>query len=226
MALAHVRGVPLQQIAGGSLYTSASPSAHVVALKTGSIRTVKDLPGKTIAVSSLREFAHCSVLQWLDRNGVDSKSVNFIEMALQSALAAMEAGHLDAVDLIEPLFSRSKAELIDLGTPFAAVADGKPVQIFGTVATKSFIEANPDLITRAAGALRQAARWANDPRNHSEAAEIIAGYTKIDVAAINSYPRLRFADANNPSYLQPPIDMLAKYGFLSHGFPATELLAS
>jgi ABC-type nitrate/sulfonate/bicarbonate transport system substrate-binding protein len=147
-------------------------------------------------------------------------------MALQSALAAMEAGHLDAVDLIEPLFSRSKAELIDLGTPFAAVADGKPVQIFGTVATKSFIEANPDLITRAAGALRQAARWANDPRNHSEAAEIIAGYTKIDVAAITSYPRLRFAEANNPSYLQPPIDMLAKYGFLSHSFPATELLAS
>jgi NitT/TauT family transport system substrate-binding protein len=226
MALAHVRGVPLELIAGGSLFTSASPSAHVVALKSGGIRSPKDLPGKTIAVSSLRELAHCSVLQWLDRNGVDSKSVNFIEMSLASALGALEAGHLDAVDLIEPLFTRSKAEVIDLGTPFSAVADGKPVQIFGTIATKAFVDANPDIVRRAEGALRQAAKWANDPRNHSEAAVIIAGFTKIDLASVNAYPRMRFAERLDASFVQPPIDMLAKYGFLSRDFAAAELFAA
>jgi NitT/TauT family transport system substrate-binding protein len=226
MALAHVRGVPLELIAGGSMFSSASPNAHVVALKSGVIRSVKDLPGKTIAVSSLRELAHCSVLLWLDRNGVDSKSVNFIEMGLPSALAALEAGHLDAVDLIEPLFTRSKAEVIDLGTPFAAVADGKPVQIFGTIVTKTFADANPDVARRAAAALRQAAKWANDPRNHSEAAVIIAGFTKIDLASVNAYPRLRFAEKLDASLVQPPIDMLAKYGFLSRDFPAAELFAA
>jgi NitT/TauT family transport system substrate-binding protein len=226
MALAHVRGVPLELIAGGSLFSSASPIAHVVALKSGAIRSVKDLPGKTIAVSSLRELAHCSVLQWLDRNGVDSKSVNFIEMALPSALAALEAGHLDAVDLIEPLFTRSKAEVIDLGTPFAAVADGKPIQIFGTIATKPFVDANPDVVNRAAGALRQAAKWANNPRNHGEAAVIISGFTKIDPAYVDAYPRLRFAEKLDASFVQPPIDMLAKYGFLSRDFPAAELFAT
>ena len=226
MALAHVRGVPLQLIAGGSLFSTVSPSAHVVALKSGGIRSVKDLPGKTIAVSSLRELAHCSVLQWLDRNGVDSKSVNFIEMPLPSALSALEAGHLDAVNLIEPLFTRSKAEVIDLGTPFSAIANGRAVQIFGTIATKTLIEANPDVVKRAAGALRQAAKWANDPRNRSEAAAIISTFTKIDAASVNAYPRLRFAEKLDASFVQPPIDMLAKYGFLSHGFPATELFAS
>jgi NitT/TauT family transport system substrate-binding protein len=225
MALAHVRGVPLELIAGGSLFSMASPSAHVVALKSGAIRSVKDLAGKTIAVSTLRELAHCSVLQWLDRNGVDAKSVNFIEMSLPSAVVALEAGHLDAIDLIEPLFTRSKAEVIDLGTPFAAIADGKPVQIFGTIATKAFVDANPDVVSRAAGALRQAAKWANDPRNHGEAAVIVAGFTKIDLASVNAYPRMRFAEKLDASFVQPPIDMLAKYGFLSRDFPAAELFA-
>jgi NitT/TauT family transport system substrate-binding protein len=226
VALAHVRGVPLELIAGGSLYTRGSPNAHVVALKSGGIRKVRDLVGKIIAVSSLREFAHCSVLQWLDNNGVDSKSVNFIEMPLQAALAALEGGHLDAATLVEPLFTRSKAELVDLGTPFAAVADGKPVQIFGTVATKGFVDENLDVVQRAAGALRRAARWANDPRNSKEAAAIVAGYTKIDITSVNAYPRLRFAENLDARYIQPSISMMAKYGFLSHDFAATDLFAS
>jgi NitT/TauT family transport system substrate-binding protein len=224
MASAHVAGIPLSLIASGSLYTHASPSAHLVILKSGPFRTLRELNGKTIALSSLREFAHCSVLQWLDRSGVDSKSVNFIQMPLANAVTALQTGHVDAIDLVEPLYSRWKSDLIDLGTPFAAVADGKPVQIFGTVATKSFIDANLDLVKRLGGALRQAAHWANDSRNRREAAAIISDFTKVDVEAINAYPRLRFAESIDVATIQPAIDMLAKYGFISRSFAASELL--
>jgi NitT/TauT family transport system substrate-binding protein len=223
LASAHVRGVPLVQLAGGSLYTTVAPSAHVVALKGGSIRTPANLAGKTIAVSSLREFAHCSVLAWLDKSGVDAKSVMFVEMPLPTAVAAMQAGHVDAVDLVEPLYTLSKDAVIDLGTPLGAVAERKPVQIFATIAQKSFVAANPDAVARVASALRASARWANDPRNHAEAATIVAGYTKVDAATVNAYPRLRFAESNDAALVQPSIDMLARYAFIAHGFGAAEL---
>jgi NitT/TauT family transport system substrate-binding protein len=225
MAQAHLRGVPLQLMTCGSLYSSASPSAYLVALKTGPIKTAKDLRGRTVAVSSLHEFAHCSVLNWIDRNGGDSKSVNFIEMPMASTIAALQTGHIDAIDLIEPLYTCNKNDLTSLGNPFAAVADGKPVQIFGTVVTKTFADANPDVIKRAVVAMRAAAHWANDARNHSEAAAIISGYTKVDAAAVDAYPRERFAESNDPAYVQPVIDMMAKYDFLSRSFPASELFA-
>jgi len=140
-------------------------------------------------------------------------------------IAALQTGHIDAIDLIEPLYTRNKNDLTSLGNPFAAVADGKPVQIFGTVVTKAFADANPDVIRRAAVALRAAAHWANDTRNHSEAAAIIAGYTKVDAAAVDAYPRERFAEVNDPAYVQPVIDMIARYEFLQRSFPASELFA-
>jgi NitT/TauT family transport system substrate-binding protein len=225
MAQAHLRGVPLQLMTCGSLYSSASPSAYLVALKTSPIKTAKDLRGKTVAVSSLHEFAHCSVLNWIDRNGGDSKTVNFIEMPMASTIPALQTGHIDAIDLIEPLYTRNKNDLTSLGNPFAAVADGKPVQIFGTVVTKAFADANPDVIRRAAVAMRAAAHWANDGRNHSEAAAIIAGYTKVDASAVDAYARERFAETNDPAYVQPVIDMMARYEFLQRSFPASELFA-
>jgi NitT/TauT family transport system substrate-binding protein len=225
MAQAHLRGVALQLLACGSLYSSASPSAYLVALKTSPIKSAKDLRGKTVAVSSLHEFAHCSVLNWIDRNGGDSKTVNFIEMPMASTIAALQTGHIDAIDLIEPLYTRNKNDLTVLGTPFSAVADGKPVQIFGTVVTKPFADANPNIVRRAALALRAAAHWANDSRNHSEAAAIISGYTKVDAAAVDAYPRERFAETNDPAFVQPVIDMMARYEFLQRSFPATELFS-
>jgi ABC-type nitrate/sulfonate/bicarbonate transport system substrate-binding protein len=166
------------------------------------------------------------VLQWLDRNGVDSKTVNFVQMPLGTAVTALQASHIDAIDLVEPLFTRWKAELTDLGTPLSAVADGRPVEIFGTVATKNFIEANSVVVRAAADALRMAARWANDPRNSREAAVTIADFTKVDSASVSAYPRLHFGERLDPALIQPSIDMMAKYAFLPRAFPAGDLFAN
>lgn len=144
----------------------------------------------------------------------------------RSSLLGAAAGSMVASLVRPPAYAQASKTLRYGMAPAEDSALGKPVQIFGTIATKAFVDANPDVVSRAAGALRLAAKWANDPRNHSEAAVIISSFTKIDPAYVNAYPRLHFAEKLDVSFVQPPIDMLAKYGFLSRDFPATELFAT
>ncbi len=54
---------------------------------------------------------------------------------------------------------------------------------------------------------------------------MLSTLTKLDPAVLAGYPRIAYAEANNPGLLQPVIDMMAKYAFIPKAFPASELLA-
>jgi NitT/TauT family transport system substrate-binding protein len=223
MVLGHGRGLPISVVACGALYSNAAPIAHLVVNPLLGIRNAKQLSGKTVAVSSLREMLQASVMLWIDKNGGDSKSVNFIEMPASAQPAAVEAKRIDGGSLVEPFYSRFKDDVRELGHPYQAVADGKPFQTLGTIARKSWIEANPTLGQRVATALHETARWAN--RNHDEAARLLAKLTKIDAVVIERIPRIAFAESNNPALLQPVVDLMMRYQLLAKAFPASDLFA-
>jgi NitT/TauT family transport system substrate-binding protein len=223
LSSAHARGVPLYLLACGALYSPQSPISHVGVNKTLGIKTAKDLTGKTLAVSTLHDMIQATVLAWIDKNGGDWKSVNFVEMPPPQMPEAIVAKRIDGAAIVEPIFTRAKADLTDLGTNYSAANDGKPFQTLGIVAAKDWGDKNTPLAKKVAGAIHTAAKWANDPKNHDECATILGQITKIEPAVIAGYPRLMFAEANSPGLVQPIIDLMFKYEFLPKTFPATEL---
>ncbi len=74
-------------------------------------------------------------------------------------------------------------------------------------------------------AIRGAAVWANNPHNREECVQLLIKLTKVEESAIRSYPRLAFAESNNPALVQPVIDLMTKYGILPNRFNAAELFA-
>jgi NitT/TauT family transport system substrate-binding protein len=225
MSSAHARGVPLYLVACGATYTSAEPIAHLAVGKTTGVKTVKDLSGKTLAVSTLRDMIQATVLGFIDKNGGDSKSVNFVEMPPPQMPAAIVAKRIDGAAIVEPIFTSAKNDVIDLGAPYSSANDGKPFQTLGIAGNKDWCDKNAAAAKKIAGAIHETARWANNAKNHAECATILAQYTKIDPAVIASYPRVTFAEANSAGLVQPVIDLLGKYAFLPKTFPATELFA-
>ena len=223
MSLAKQRGLPIALIACGCLYTQASPIAHLVVGKTTGIRTAKDLTGKTLAVSTLRDMIQATTLQWIDKNGGDSKGVNFTELPPPQQVPAILAKRIDGSALVEPFYSRGKDDVTNVGYPYQAVNNGKPFQTLGMAASNTWLASNAAVAKRLAGALHEAAKWAN--RNHEEAGRLLAAFTKIDQAVINAYPRVTFAESNSPGLVQPVIDLMAHYQILAKTFPATELFA-
>ena len=225
MSSAHVRGLPLYLIACGAMYSPASPIAHLVVNKTLGIKTAKDLTGRTLGVSTLRDMIQATAMQWVDRNGGDSKTVNFVEVPMVQHNATINAKRIDGSVMVEPIFSQAKNDVQELGLTYEAVNDRKPFQTLGIAGNKEWVDKNPAVARRVAAALHEAAKWANNSRNYEECATILARITKIDPAVIHGYPRLTFAESNSPAYVQPVIDLMVKYGILPSRFSASELFA-
>ena len=103
---AHVHGVPLQIVASGELRLTNEPISGMIVKKDSPITSARDLVGKTVAVVALGDLTHTGVRAWLDQNGVNSKSVRYLELPSSAVLAALNDGRIDAANVSNPIFTQ------------------------------------------------------------------------------------------------------------------------
>ncbi len=224
LSTAHGRGLPIVAIAPGGIYNGDAPTTVLAVSTSSPLRAAKDLAGKTIAVQTLGELAQFTTMSWIDKNGGDSKSVKFLEIPSSSMADALARGRVDVAFLAEPYYTQAKPAVRFFGAGY----DGISKHFLNTawLATNDWIARNPATARSFAAAMRQAAQWANQPRNAGPSGAILAKYTKIPPETIAKMQRARFALTLDPAMLQPVIDVSAQYKVLAHGFPATELIAA
>jgi len=87
-----VRGEPLRVLAGSNLLT-----VHAVYSQQPDIRSLKDLPGRTVGVGPLGALTHQLIYAALLKHDVDPAGVRFVPMGSSSAIfKAMLAGEVEA----------------------------------------------------------------------------------------------------------------------------------
>jgi len=220
---AHARGAPFQFIAPGSEYASEAPYAAMLVKKDGPIKTARDLNGKVVSSSALKDLIATSNLAWIDQNGGDSSTVRTVELPPSTVLAALEDGRIDAGTLLEPRLSEAldSGKVRVLGTSFDAF--GKHFMISGWFATSEWIGRHAELVARIARVLHEANAYANT--HHAETAPLLADFTKVDVHSVEHATRVRFEDALDLKQMQNAIDICAKYKVIDRPFDARELVA-
>jgi NitT/TauT family transport system substrate-binding protein len=223
MSSAYIQGLPLQMLACGAVYAPRSPISHLAVGKGSGLTTAKDLNGKTFAVSTLHDMIQGTVLAWIDQNGGDWKTIKFIEMPPPQMAGAIVAKRIDGGAIVEPFFTASKDDISNLGYNYSAVNGNKPFQTLGIAASKDWLAKNAATGKKLAAAIHDAAKWANNPKNFAEAGTLLAAFTKVEPAIIAGYPRLAFAESNSAGLIQPVVDMLSKYTFISKNFSAADL---
>lgn len=220
----HLRGVPLQLIAPGSIYTTEHPTQLMLVLADSPIRTGRDLNGKTIGSPSLNDLMSTANLAWIDANGGDSRTVKEIEIPQAAAIAAMEANRIDAVTLIEPRLSQALAtgRFRVLGKSF----DGIAKRFLGGAwfADADYVAKNPDPFQRFARVMRVASAYAN--AHPSETAPLVAAEMQVDLQTISRSRRLVFDETFILADLQAIIDSMAKYHVIEKAFPAEDLIST
>lgn len=221
MSAAHVRGLPVALLAGGSMYNSATPHVFLVTAKDTPIRSAKDLAGKKIGVTSLGDLMQAAVMSWIDKNGGDSSQAAFLEIPTPQMAPAVLTHRIDATVLVEPFYTQAKNDVQLIGTPFDAVA--KQFMITGWVANDKWFANNKATAERFARVMRTTAQWAN--ANVRDAQSLLAIYTKLDPAVIARMNHVRWAERLDPALIQPVIDVIVAYKMLPHAFPAAELFA-
>jgi NitT/TauT family transport system substrate-binding protein len=155
----------------------------------------------------------------MDKNGGDSASVKFIEVASGALAGAFEAGRIDAAITGEPFMALLKPVTRILSYALDAISPSFTIAAY--VTTTAWARAHRDKVRRFQDAMRASATWAN--QNHDASADILAQASHINPAVVRSMTRIPFPDRLTAAMIQPVIDVTARYGG-GAAFSADELI--
>jgi NitT/TauT family transport system substrate-binding protein len=222
LANATVRGLPFVYIAGGGMYTAAAPTIVLCVAKDSPTASARDLEGKAVSVSGIKDITHLAVVTWLEANGADPAKVNIIEMPFSQVSAALNRGTIAAGIISEPSLAASLADVRVLAKPFELI--GKRLMIGGWFARADWQKKNPAAVHAFATVMYQTARWAN--ANHDKSAVILQKYTKIDDATVHRMVRVTYAESLEPDMIDPTLELAAREKFTERRVRAAEMIAA
>jgi NitT/TauT family transport system substrate-binding protein len=205
---ADARGLDIRAIApANEAAESASDAAHatsaVIVPRDSPIATVQDLAGKTIAVNAVKSLGDLTILQSLQRKGVDTSGIRFVELGFPDMLTALDSGRVDAIWEVEPFVTAARAEggrVVDVN--FEGTAPRFPLGLY--YATERFIADNPNTIRAFSDVIRRANQYADD--NPDEVRRSVLTFTRIPPEAA----RTMALTINAQDFTQANIDLLGQ----------------
>ncbi|MQA87941.1 MAG: nitrate ABC transporter substrate-binding protein [Streptosporangiales bacterium] len=221
--LAGGKGLPIKIVAPGSFATDdlERDYSSVMVRDDGSIDSLKDLEGKTVAVNTLDNINDLTLMKLLDDAGADSSKVNLIEVPFPEMAAALRTGKVDATNPIEPFVSQSLAEGARIiGSPFSGTRRNLQVGCF--VTTEQFLQQNPETVERFRAGL---SRTAKDIAEHPDAfREFLPGAADIEPELAEEMVLPAWQTSIDRESLQLLADLMVKYKIAQGRPPVAELL--
>jgi NitT/TauT family transport system substrate-binding protein len=160
--IARTQGIPLVTVAGSEVEgTNQSDNWQNIVVKgSSSIRTAKDLAGKTIAVNALKGVGEVVIRAALRKVGVDPSSVKLLALPFPAMRTALNNGQVDAIWTPEPFMSQAVA--VDGGRIVMAPGPvlGRYWPNGGYVSTSTWASANPKLAKGFQTAINQSLQYA------------------------------------------------------------------
>lgn len=223
VATAIARGIPIQMIAPGCLYSKRDASANLFVAKSSTITKPADLVGGTFGVGALGDFNQLSLLAWLDTNNVPRDGVKFVELKFGELGLALQRGTVQAAIIAEPAKTEAlRAGLVrEFGDTYLSIEPELCPLVW--VAAKSWLQKNPETAKNVVKGLFATAKWANV--NTRQSGDILAKYSKVDPAVIATTKRLYFATTNDRKYFEPILALAARYHMLSRAVTFEEFSA-
>jgi len=205
-------GIDLVIIAGASVNNPKGTGIGIVARKDSGIKTAKDLVGKRFGAPGLNAVLHVMVRRWLMDQGVDPKSVNFVEAMFPVHGDLLKAGQIDAVVTADPFLTRIKQsgdgkEILNLVT---TLPDDAPPVMY--VATREWAQKNPDVVKRFRAAIEEAAAFME--ANPDKSRDAIGNALKLPPAVLKTIPLPKVTTILTPPQIAFWIDVMNKQNML------------
>jgi NitT/TauT family transport system substrate-binding protein len=153
-------------------------SPPYVLVGKASVKTLKDLAGKTISIGGAKDITRIYVERMLAPSGIKSGQFDTVYAGATSARAqALLAGAVDAAILLPPFnFQAINAGFTDLGS----TVDFAPELPFaGSAVHVPWAKASTDVVKRLNAAQSKGVDWINDPANKAEAVALLVRLSKL-----------------------------------------------
>ena len=173
-------GLDIVAVAGASVMSPQTNGDIAAVARTGvEIKSAKDFVGKKVGAPGIGAFLHVLFRKWLIDNGVDPKTVNFVEVTFPTMSDALKSGAVDAVLTGEPFISRIRAAGVgEVAARYAADLNRKD-PIISYAATRAYAEANPETIKAFRASIEEAAKIVNT--DHDKFAASFSKFTKMPI---------------------------------------------
>jgi NitT/TauT family transport system substrate-binding protein len=203
------KGIKFKVVADG--YQAKAKVFLVMTAKDSPVKTVADLAGRTIGISTLKNVAELSTDSVLSANGVDPAMVKYKQVNNEDMALQVKVGQIDAGFFIEPFVSQAQQDGL---VPLFDAAQGQTagIAIGGYAATEQWAAKNPKTLAAFNRAMAKAQAAAAD-RQALE--QVLPTYTKIDAKTASVITFGGFPSTVDKTRLQRVVDLMKQFGLLT-----------
>lgn len=166
-----------QVIVAGSVKTPFPPGYAGVLARTGSgITKAEDLVGKKVGVVALKTTQDFLLKEWLDRKGINSRGVSFVEVSFPQQYDVLRSGQIDAVVTVDPFYNRIVSNKVGyyFDDYFSVMPAGSYLAVY--IAMRPWAEQNPEVLRAFRAAMAEAISFIK--ANEKEARASLQRWTK------------------------------------------------
>ncbi|SDH10325.1 NitT/TauT family transport system substrate-binding protein [Sinosporangium album] len=166
LLMARDRGLKVRAITpwtgDGTSADGTVKSSNVVLAKDPSIRSARDLEGRTVAINALRSVGDLTIREAVRHAGGNPDKVTFVEMGFADMPGALAQGHVDGIWTAEPFITTLVAKghhAVKQTDNSDAVPDMATQLIF---TSQKLIDDDPDLVAAMTRALGKTLAYVKD----------------------------------------------------------------
>jgi NitT/TauT family transport system substrate-binding protein len=181
-------------------------NSGLVVRADGDIRRAADLAGKKVSVGLINSINHVHMLEWLRKNGVDAKTIQFIEIPFPQMGDALLQNRLDAVWAVEPFLTilRKSGNVRVLAYPYQENLPGMDLTAF--FAKETWLKANADVARRFRRAYQRATEHLIGT-SKEERDDWVAKFTRVRPEVVAEMNLPEFSTAFNAQSLKANLDL-------------------
>ena len=199
---------------------SRSPEAFCMYSHDENIKSAQDLKGKTIA-GPVGTNLHQLLVAYLEKAGMTIDDVNYVNMAIPDAKAALDGKSIDVALLAGPTAYKANKQGYNLVTNGKGLTDA----VIAVAVTEEFYNEHKEDIEIFMNAEENIIKYINE--NHKEAMEIVAKELDLEKSAVeemyNQYDfNMETTDADIKAF-QNVADFMLKTGMIESEVNAEEL---
>lgn len=203
--------------------TSASPrSNEVVTVPNSPVKTVKDLGGKRIAISSKNAASDVLTQSVMRDHGIDTEKVEWVPMPLPEMGTALAQGRVDAAYQPEPFLTQSAKIAGAYPVIDAASGSTQAFPLTGYGATAKWVQDHPKTMRAFQRAMLNATRAAVD-RARIEPLVVRNARVDQDIASLMVMPA--FGSTLDARRIQRVPDLLRQLGVVQTRIDASSMIA-
>jgi NitT/TauT family transport system substrate-binding protein len=152
-------GLDVAAIAGIQRDDPADPGAALIVPPNSTIKSIKDIGGKTVGAPSTVGNNWTTLLCWAKKNGIDPASIRGVQAATPTIPDLLKAHRFDAALIFQPLMGPLLKEgYVNVGDSYKQCFGGRELTAVW-IAAGSWARSHQDVVSRFLTGLKQATAW-------------------------------------------------------------------